>query len=263
MPSYSRWSRQRQRMAYLTGSVRRPSITTVSKPFPYGRRAWGRNYGKKYGRAKTFIRGKHRTGGYYGRYRGGGQTELKFHDSCFVDAVVSTTFGFQTSLVLIPQGTTEITRNGRKCTIKKITTKFHIFLPETAVAGDTHDSIRITLLLDTQCNGAIPVIGDIMENTADMQSFRNLANVGRFKTLWARQFNLSTGGGSGRGTTDTLSFASNGHNFTVSKNVNIPLQFDSTAGAQTELQTNNLLITTQTQHGLIGMESCTRVRFTG
>ncbi len=94
-------------------------------------------------------RGALRVGGYYGRYSNGG--ELKFHDVDVDDAVISSGGTVQTAgtINVIPQGVTEITRVGRKCTIRSINWRYTVTIPEaveqaTPVSPDTLG--RYTLL---------------------------------------------------------------------------------------------------------------------
>ena len=114
--------------------------------------------------------GYHRTGGFYGRYRatdrfarnGGRQAELKFHDLDVDDATVAAGATIaQDSCNKIAQGVTEITRVGRKCTIRMINWRFNIFM-NAAATTNTGDVVRVILFLDKQCNGATAVTTDIV-----------------------------------------------------------------------------------------------------
>ncbi len=212
---------------------------------------------KKKKKAKTGP-GYTRRVGYYGDV-----LELKFHDVDVDDAAIAAGATIaQNSCNLIPQGTSEKERIGRKCVVRSINWRFNMVLPTTVTAAETTDTVRIILYLDKQTNGVVAGTTDILE-AADYQSFNNLANKGRFRTLMDRTYTLTCGAGSGRGTTDTLSYAAASENDTFFKNVNIPLEFDSTAGAITELKSNNIGVMTLGKSGHVVFDSKMRVRFEG
>ncbi len=205
-------------------------------------------------------KGYGRTSGYYGRYTGPSQ-ELKFHDLDIDDAAVAAgaTVAID-SVNKIAQGTTENTRIGRKCTIKSINWRFNIIEASTATAASTSDVVRIILYLDKQCNGATAATTDILES-ADYQSFNNLANKSRFRTLMDRTYALNCPAGSGRGSTDTLSYGEMNVQDSFYKKCNIPIEFDSTAGAITEIRSNNIGVLTLSESGVCGFLSKMRLRF--
>ncbi len=171
----------------------------------------------------------------YGPARAG---ELKFHDLDVDDAGIAITGTIiQASCNLIAQGVTEVQRIGRKCTIKGINWRFNITLSTTADTDTGKEVVRLILYLDKQCNGATAAVGDILE-TSDYQSFNNLANKSRFRTLMDRTYDLNASGGAGNGTAnDTLAIEIND---TFFKRCNIPLEFDAVGGVITALKTNNI-----------------------
>ncbi len=203
-------------------------------------------------------RGYLRQSGFYGRYSGRGG-ELKFHDLAVDDAVIAAGGTVSTSFNLIAQGVTESTRVGRKCIIKKIDWKISITLPaSTSAAGGTPDSVRIQLILDKQANGAVPVVADIMED-GDWQSFRNLANSGRFHFLMDKVIIMNQTGGAGDGATNDYNESK--YFFKFHKDCNIPLEFSSTTGAITEIRSNNVFMMINSENGLAGLKSQVRIRF--
>ncbi len=188
--------------------------------------------------------------------------ELKFHDVTLDDAVVAAVGEvILDSLVKIPQNITEITRIGRKATIRKISVRMQYKIPSTATAANTSDIMRVILFHDKQANGATAAVLDILE-TADYQSFLNLSNSGRFRILFDKTIPLICQAGSGRGTTDTLSFSEDTKVEQWHKECNISIEYDSTAGAITEIKSNNLGVLIISSDGLCEFQSSWRLRFT-
>lgn len=209
---------------------------------------------------KTFRSGRTRTAGYYGRFRQGG--ELKFHDITYSQVNVSSTGHVKDSINEIGQGVTESTRIGRKCNITSIHWRYSLKLSEGAGAATPRDGdiIRIILFVDKQANGATAAVTDILE-TANYQSFRNLANSGRFMILKDCQHvvNVLT---LGQNTSSTV-FANSEvlKEFIYNKKCNIPLEFDNTTGALTELRSNNIGVLLISKNNDINLNSKFRLRF--
>lgn len=212
------------------------------------------------------VPGITRQAGFFGRYGVGG--ELKFHDIDVDDPVVAAGANIflnsntEASLVRIAQSTTESTRIGRKCTIRMINWRFQLSLPAldgvtTAPNGDT---IRVILYLDKQCNGAAAVNTDILED-ADFQSFNNLANKSRFRTLMDRTYSLTYESGGGNGTTQD--WAQVVIQDTLFKKVNIPIEYDNSAttGALATIKSNNIGVLFLSNTGTGGFVSKMRLRF--
>ncbi len=207
-------------------------------------------------RPKGFRKGYDRTSGFYGRFASGG--EMKFFDLDLDDATIATGGTITDSINKIAQGTTEITRIGRKCTIRGINWRYVITLAASTAAGDTTDVVRVIMYLDKQCNGATATVLDILES-ADFQSFNNLSNKSRFRTLSDKTYDLVAHAGGGDGTTEDY-----GEDITTDsfyKKCNIPIEFDSTAGAITEIRSNNLGVLLISQTGKTGFGSKIRLRY--
>ncbi len=185
--------------------------------------------------------------------------EKKFHDVDLDDTVIASGGAITASINLIPQGVTEITRVGRKATIRNINWRFKVTLPSSTTSGATSDVARVMMYLDKQANGAAATVTDILE-TADFQSFNNLANKSRFRILFDHNYDLVAPSGGGDGTTEDYG------EFTVTdtmfRKVNIPIEFDSTAGAITEIRSNNIGVLLITAGGFGGFSSKIRLRYT-
>lgn len=214
-------------------------------------------------RKRAFVPGRDRVGGFYGRYRGGprGSGELKFHDVAFDDGSLSIGGNILESINLIPQGVTEKTRIGRKCTIRSIHIRYLYSLPATSSlpACPSGDSLRFIIYLDKQCNGANANVTDIMESD-DFHSFRNLANSGRFTILLDKIHNLNYAAVAASGV-GGFSSSKTCFNTQFNKRCNIPMEFDNTTGALTEVRSNNIGLLIFSIAGVAGFFSEIRLRF--
>ncbi len=232
---------------------KRRRVTTYSKSY-LAKRA--RTAGFK---RSGVVPGYTRRSGYYGRYaRTSG--ELKFHDVDLDDAVVAATGGITASVNLIPQGVTEKTRVGRKCVIKSMMMRYEWFLPGQTGSGNTAEVCRMIIFLDKQANGATASIATngVLES-ADFQSFNDLANSGRFRILCDRVISLNSSAGGGNGTTEDYGIVKKSGSFY--KKMNIPLEFSATTGAITEIRSNNIGVILICEGGLAGFSSKIRLRF--
>ncbi len=196
-----------------------------------------------------------------GRKAGFIPPELKFHDVDIDDGTISNTGTIQTSLNLIAQGLTESDRIGRKCTVTAVNWRFQIAIVESDAAGTPQptDVVRVLMFLDKQANGAAAVPLDILE-TADYQSFNNLSNKSRFRTLMDRTYtlNYTTLASDGAG---VVSSCEHFITDTFFKKVRIPLEFSAGTGALTELRSNNLGVLLISRGGTSAFESKVRIRF--
>ncbi len=221
----------------------------------------GRSKFQGFGRRPTEIGravpGFQRTSGFFGRFGAGG--ELKFHDVDLDDASIDQGATITPSINLIAQGTTESQRIGRKCTIRSINWRFRLNKSTVTAATATAEIIRVILYLDKQCNGATAAVADILE-TDDFQSFNNLANKSRFRTLMDRTYVMEAQAGGGDGTTED--YGETIISDDLFKKVNIPVEFSATTGAITEIRSNNIgvLIISETG-GLASFASKIRLRF--
>ncbi len=243
------------------GSVRKP-WTTGRKAAASGRYVRSRKYMRAQ-RRKTirFTPGVSRTVGYYGRYSGADR-EVKFFDLDINDAAIAAGGTIvEDSVVGIAQGNTEQNRDGRKCTVVGIGWRWDLALAGQSNTGST-DTCRVILYLDKQCNGTAATVTQILESN-DYQSFNNLANKSRFQTLMDRTYDIRVPAAMGDGTTNDA--AANSWADSFYKKVNIPLEFDSTTGAITELRSNNIGVLILSKNGLtaLSFNSKMRIRFTG
>ncbi len=219
------------------------------------------------GRGRKWViptggRGYARTSGFYGRFRGRRSTytnggELKFFDLDLDDATVANGGTITDSINKIAQGTTESTRIGRKCTIRSIGWRFEVTLPIDTTVG-LADVVRVIMYLDKQCNGATATVTDILES-ANFQSFNNLANKSRFRTLMDRTYAINVSAAAGNGTSNDAADSVIEDSFF--KKCNLALEFDATAGAITEIRSNNIGVLLIARTGAAGFSSKIRLRF--
>ncbi len=202
--------------------------------------------------------------GYYGRFAGANQ-EKKFFDT--TKGLTSTaTAGtiFNNSLVIIPEGNGESDRVGRRITIRSMHFHGTITIPSTATAADTSDSVRVIVYCDKQTNGAAAAVTDILESAA-YNSFNNLANRNRFQIIMDKKMAIACAAGSGRGSTDTLSYGENQRWWKLhKKGMSTQIEYDNSAttGAITTQRSNNygVLVISQSAKSTIGYVC--RIRYT-
>jgi len=208
---------------------------------------------------KRFKPGYSRTGGFYGRFAGA-NAEKKFWDVSHSYAIDTTAEVPSTGqLCLIPQGVTESTRVGRKCTITSIQGKWALRLVPAASA--TVGGVYVIYLVqDMQCNGAAAAASDVFDGADPILQHRFLANSSRFKVL--KKFT---------GTMSPTAGVSGAFNHAYKyiqfyKKCNIPLEYSNTTGAITEIRSNNIFLVAAAGGGgtiddLINVTGYTRLRF--
>ncbi len=244
----------------------------------YKRKTLARRYARKgeWNRALRYRKIAFRTrrslyyGGRPASYRGYAhpsiQQELKFHDSVNTNTAVATTGIIKDSIVLIGQGVTESTRLGRKIIVRSIAARWIINLALVQNVADitpTGDQIRIMVFIDHQCNGANAAVTDILE-TASIESYRNLANIARFDVLYDKVHNIQRMFGTVDGTNTASGGKKENKMFKMFKKLDLPIEYNSTAGAITEITSNNIAFLYITHGNAISIDAQqTRVRFDG
>ncbi len=183
----------------------------------------------------------------------------KAGENKFFDTTLGTTALATAGVILSPtlnlvlQGVSESNRIGRKMTITRINMRMFIVLNSgTAVTSETY---RLMVVLDRQANGAAATITDVLE-TADEKSFNNLANSQRFLVLKDWYGSINKTADIGTNINSQLKVV------TFFKEVNIPIEFSATAGAITDIRSNNLLLLGLSSVGAtISISHTTRIRF--
>lgn len=203
--------------------------------------------------------------GYYGRYgavaaRMGLVPEKKFFDTALAFSIDTTGEVPATGqLVLIPQGDTESTRDGRKAVIKSIQLEMNLQLGPSA-AAQASGLTSIYLVLDTQCNGAAAAATDVFTGTNFTTALLNLNNSGRFRILkqWTHAWNPGAG--------VTTAWSNVTKKISYFKRCNIPIDWSSTTGAIGEIRSNNIFLMAGADAGIddvVAVGGNCRVRFMG
>jgi len=200
-------------------------------------------------------RGFLRTGGYYGRFNGGRRTkfsgpELKFKDTTRTPAGVIPAAGIvDTNFVVIPTGTGESDRIGRKVTIKSLAIRGTLYL------NGNEEKVRMILVQDQQANGAVFTVANVLE-TADENAHYNLENQMRFKILSDQTFVMNN---------TTAVGAVNIKHFQKYLRLNVPIEYDNTVattGAIATQRSNSIaLLLISEQNNVTGIEYVCRVRY--
>jgi len=188
------------------------------------------------------VPGYTRTVGRYSRSLPG-SIEKKFKDTDVAEVGDLTNGVITSSLNLIPQGTTDITRIGNKVTITNINVRFGVGSDTQGGANTLEDgNLRVILYLDKQANGADATNLDILTQSGmgatTINRFRNLDQVDRFVILKDKIYRGPNNSGYLAGGTQTTNVGVLWYN--ISKKCNIPIHFSSTTGAITELKSNNI-----------------------
>lgn len=186
------------------------------------------------------IKAQRRRPAYQGPVVPYGKGESKFYD--FSSSVLNLTTAGQlstASAALVAAGTGESQRIGRKIFVTKIMLRGVFKQPNSTAIADGHHQLRIIVFHDKQHNkNGVAVTGSQLLAADQVESFRNLDNSRRFTFLCDETFDLNVMAAGHTGSTDRV--AEVGKSWFIYKDVNIPIVYDSTAGAITELTENNI-----------------------
>lgn len=188
--------------------------------------------------------------------------ELKFFDVDIDDAVIAQNWTIQAHPLTIPEGTADDERIGRKIQLTNLNWRWTLVNGDTQDPANSTDTVRLMAIQDKQANGAQPAITDIFASN-NFQSFNNLTNKGRFRTLYDETIDLSlpSGAGAGNGTTDTFLYGKKSVSGAVYKDLNIPIEYSGATGAVTEVRTNNIIFLAGSRSGLCLLDSKVRFRY--
>lgn len=176
--------------------------------------------------------------------------EKKFFDTVYAGTtIVQTVAGSESEtatygLICPQQGSGETGRDGRKIIVKSVEVNGRVSFANASDADDVRACIRVKVYLvhDSQTNGAQMAAEDCFEAVASPNadfSFPNLEHEGRFKILASRSFILGDKAVSADGA-NTASLSGDVKSFSIKKNVNIPMTFDASTGAVTDITDNSI-----------------------
>ncbi len=223
-------------------------------------------------RLTTSTRGYLRRSGFYGRYNKpamikrlsnlAGAVERKHLDTTVGSTAIvqaGTIFG---SLNLIAQNASETGRIGRKVVMTEIGIRGIIHMPSASSMTVNGDQVRLMVVLDKQCNGAVFTVDDVLE-PATWEGFNNLENTNRFVTLAKLDISMNALAGMGNGTTNVTTEQHKPFFFWIKRR--IPIQFDGATGAITEIRSNNvaILAVSAMADTTVTLSYVARIRFIG
>lgn len=120
------------------------------------------------------------------------QREKKWFDVSIIDASIAIV-GLNSSLHVVPEGTGEQERIGRKINIRSIYGRFSMTVPISAEVKPI--GITMSLILDRQHNNAAaPAAASARLEEDHWLGYNILAEKDRFKTLWEQRFFLGKNG---------------------------------------------------------------------
>lgn len=168
------------------------------------------------------------------------------------------------SCLTIAEGNGESERVGRKVTVRNIVWRYELGLNTQANSASPagNEVIRVVLYLDKQTNGATATVAGVFESD-DYQSFRNLANSGRFDILMDKTYSFTFGAGAGDGSAANDWLGKNVSGM-YSKKCSIPIEYDNSAttGVITSMRSNNIGVLLFSKTGTTGFfVSKMRIRY--
>jgi hypothetical protein len=187
--------------------------------------------------------------------------EDKFHDVVVTPVTVGNSGTvLSSSLCIIPAGDGSSERDGRKVLLTRLSIRGLLSCTaESTTLTDIAEACRIIIYLDKQCNGAAAAATDIV-SSADILSFKNLTNDKRFSILYDKVFELCPY--TSLGDTTTFTTVPRRVHFEHDMKLNLPVLFDASAAAITDLTSNNIGVLGFSEAG--GNVTCAfiaRVRF--
>lgn len=211
--------------------------------FPRGRGARARMFGRSrpFVRIPPRLRGYVRTAGSFATPRQRAR-ELKFKDVGLALLAQPTGAVQSVELCKIAQGAGDQQRIGRRVLCKQVEVTGRIFMNGADLVGGAA-LFHLYLVLDTQANGALPAVGDVLTGSALAEALPFLDNVQRFKIIKEWHIPLASqaieSGGSGAGLYNFSDVVKYIH---WKKNVNIPLDYSGADGVIAQVRSNNLLL---------------------
>lgn len=141
------------------------------------------------------------------------------------------------------QGNAVSNREGRRVLMKSLYVNFIFSADPSSDQADVTDPhpIMVAIVLDTQTNAAQLNAEDVYDDntTSKTLACRNMEYINRFRVLWVKRFFLTVSGTFTDGA-NTGSVGYGGRRYTVSKKLNIPVNFVANNGNCTDIMDNSL-----------------------
>lgn len=182
-------------------------------------------------------------------------SELKFLDAGDTTAITATRtvlIGAGANTLHPVQGTGDSERIGRCHMMKNVSGRITVLAEnqdQTSGALPSVVQVRIALVLDTQANGTSASSTTIQEiysvSGGEVEAFRNLDNVYRFKVLWEKTMTINNGGGAYDGT-NAVGFGKRAF-AKFNRNLNLKVHSLGTGGGSSDISDNRLLLIAMTE----------------
>lgn len=192
--------------------------------------------------------------------RTGSAVEKKYLDT-FTNDTSGPTTGAVFSCNLVPQGTTDVTRIGNKILVTKLNIRYTISSDDQTTGTFVNPHFRIIVGIDKQANGANPATAgtDLLDQspiTNLLGCYRNTDNVDRFVLLYdkVKQLTISS-------TNAAHTLLGSGPWYRIEKRLRVPVHFNSTTGAITEVRSNNIFVWYCTDTSVANIQFCTRIKY--
>jgi len=158
-------------------------------------------------------------------------------------------------LVGLGQGTTALTRTGRKILVKQVQIKAAVTMTPGAGAAPT-TIYKWYLIQDRQANGAYPTANtDIWASVVAGYEMRNLDTTHRYHVMASGMMEFASGAGV-NGAYDPVV-----KQLDINHKCNMLVEMSSTAGAIGEIKSNNILFFATDINGLCSTAGSSRIRF--
>ncbi len=206
---------------------------------------------------RVVVPGVTRQSGYYGRYARSSGSELKFHDEVTQTTVATTGVLLDNIPTGIVNGTGESERIGRQITGTRLNINGIFTLP--ASAANTSDVVRMMVVQDKQCNGAVFTTAQLLQIATNFLSYRNLENSKRFKVWLDKRYVLDSKMQTAAATTGAVT-----RYFKESINLrDMIFEYSGTTGSISELKSNNLAVFFISEKGFTVVDMVSRMRYRG
>lgn len=197
----------------------------VAKPGYYRARAIGK------------YRGRRKRPSSYPRIGRRLTPELKYKNNVLSETMAVASGATFHALNLLTQGDSQSERIGMRFTVRSIEVNLQLAMAQGTTSANSL-TVRVILFMDTQANGALTLVNDLLENTDNTQSMYNIEERHRFKIFKDFQVALSAPGLGWDGTSTRSSAMKKVVKF--KKRCQIPIFYGAAASTITGVTQNNI-----------------------